>query len=255
MLLMEWRQSLKLSALQMLIVLSSCFVTQKIEALQQQQLTRASQNLGLPYLITRVTQKLGETRTTTNTKRHPVARCGSPNLSMDGPNSSPNASPGNDADNMSPSSVERKHFFSQKSWSDLKPVPSADLMQQLSGTVAGERPSRIQASLWHELHSEEVSALPSAVLVADATGSGKTLAYLLPIIEGILRDAKAEALLLRRHEPTDLGPEKVGGARRQRQRKTMNGRVRALILCPTTELAVQVGSVARAVAQARRCCA
>jgi len=62
-----------------------------------------------------------------------------------------------------------------------------------------------------------IKIIKLSVLVADQTGSGKTLAYLLPVIERLI-------------EASNEG------------RATSGGRVRALVLCPTTELAVQATS-------------
>ena len=121
-----------------------------------------------------------------------------------------------DADAV-PGRVASKHFFSQKGWQSLSPPPSGALLGAL-GAVMSERPSRIQVAAWGAVRGG------GHTVIADQTGSGKTLAYLLPLFEALLVD-----------------PPRDGSSSR-------GGRVRGLILCPTTELAQQVGCVARALA-------
>ena len=86
-------------------------------------------------------------------------------------------------------------------------------------------------------------------LIAAETGSGKTLAYLLPVIDAVKRaeaaDADAEAYkkakmdeIRRQNNPLDLEPPP-----RTNQPHPTTGRPRAIILVPTSELVVQVGTV------------
>ena len=43
--------------------------------------------------------------------------------------------------------VARRHFFSAKAWADLSPRPDQRLLDQLAGSAAADRPSRIQANI------------------------------------------------------------------------------------------------------------
>eukprot|EP01023_Acetabularia_acetabulum_P032290 TRINITY_DN30170_c0_g1_i1.p1 TRINITY_DN30170_c0_g1~~TRINITY_DN30170_c0_g1_i1.p1 ORF type:complete len:331 (-),score=46.98 TRINITY_DN30170_c0_g1_i1:2-994(-) len=110
-------------------------------------------------------------------------------------------------------------FFSKKSFKDLQ-VP-----EQLIGGLKQmgiERPSHIQ-----QLAIDLLESGKRQIIVADHAGSGKTLAYLLPIVK--LLKAEEEA----------LGKENC----------LLPNKPRAVIVCPTTELAAQVMRVARALSK------
>jgi superfamily II DNA/RNA helicase len=123
--------------------------------------------------------------------------------------------------------VSNKHFFSQKRWADLKPPLSKTLLSQMEQQrVCDGGPSRIQAASWGEIRK----GVP--VLMADQTGSGKTLAYLLPLFDQLLKEEEEAA----------SSSSSSSSSSSVRFLSAGGGRVRALVLCPTTELAVQVSS-------------
>ena len=105
-------------------------------------------------------------------------------------------------------------FFSRKTFEELGAEP--ELVQAL-GACGADKPSHVQAiGFGSILRGDDVA-------LADQTGSGKTLAYLGPLVQR-LRQTERE------------------------QGRTPGGHVRALVLVPTSELAQQVLSVAKALA-------
>ena len=114
-------------------------------------------------------------------------------------------------------------FFSADAFADAGAPPALVDALAAMGVV---KPSHIQAAALKALigGGGDAAATPRHVVLADHAGSGKTLAYLTPLAASLL-DADAT-----------LG-------------RTAPGAPRALVLAPTSELCVQVLSVARALAR------
>ncbi|KAL9131100.1 MAG: hypothetical protein Q9217_000862 [Psora testacea] len=88
-------------------------------------------------------------------------------------------------------------------------------------------------------------------LLAAETGSGKTLAYLLPVVDAIKRAEaiEAEAEIRRKaheeEERKNMSFHAVDAPPLSNAPHPTTGRPRAIILLPTSELVIQVGSVAK----------
>eukprot|EP01026_Neomeris_dumetosa_P078145 TRINITY_DN8440_c0_g2_i2.p1 TRINITY_DN8440_c0_g2~~TRINITY_DN8440_c0_g2_i2.p1 ORF type:complete len:519 (+),score=62.43 TRINITY_DN8440_c0_g2_i2:215-1771(+) len=114
---------------------------------------------------------------------------------------------------------KKKGFFSKKSF---KEIGVSDKLMEVLNKMGIWRPSHIQElaiQLYEEGHRR--------ILMADHAGSGKTLAYLLPIVKEL------------REEEDILGKENT----------LLPYSPRAIVVCPTTELAAQVVRVCRALAK------
>jgi len=109
-------------------------------------------------------------------------------------------------------------FFAGVSWEALG---VGEELRVALEAVGAQKPSHIQAAAWRLLCSPQPAAVSPHCLLVDAAGSGKTLAYLAPLLHSLRR---AEAAGAPRAAP---------------------GRVHALVLAPTSELAAQVMGVAR----------
>jgi superfamily II DNA/RNA helicase len=116
----------------------------------------------------------------------------------------------------SDSTVNGQFFYSKKSFEEVG--ANMDVMGGLFRAFSMTRPSRIQAISYQDLYDGETSIL------ADQTGSGKTFAYLLPLLQRLLE--------LQRNGTIPQAPSRSPYL---------------VVLTPTTELAEQVGAVARAV--------
>jgi len=110
-------------------------------------------------------------------------------------------------------------FFAAASWAEMG---VGDELRGALAAAGAARPSHIQAAAWRLLGGAQPAAASPHCLLMDAAGSGKTLAYLAPLLHAMRR---AEA----------------GGGARAAPRAP-----HALVLAPTSELAAQVLSVARA---------
>lgn len=103
------------------------------------------------------------------------------------------------------------------------------VLRRAVAALGFERPTSIQASL-----------VPAAITGRDViglapTGTGKTLAFLMPVAHRLLSDPP----------PILKGPRKRG-TRQSGRRVDPRSRLRAIILCPTRELAQQVAKDAQA---------
>jgi len=103
-----------------------------------------------------------------------------------------------------------KGFFSERTFAAVG--ASEELVAALA-SVGAETPSHVQA-----LGFKKILAGGDTIL-ADQTGSGKTLAYLAPIVQALRAAEAADG-------------------------RTPNGKIRALVVVPTSELAQQVASSA-----------
>ncbi|KAL1508384.1 hypothetical protein AB1Y20_004494 [Prymnesium parvum] len=107
-------------------------------------------------------------------------------------------------------------FFSEASFEALGATPELAAALRACGA---ERPSHVQAIGFKPVFRGE------DVVLADQTGSGKTLAYLAPLVMRLRKQELEEG-------------------------RTPSGRVRALVVVPTSELAQQVLAVAKALSAA-----
>lgn len=87
---------------------------------------------------------------------------------------------------------EKKLFFSQKTFESMG-LSSA--MIQCVDALGFTKPSKIQALSYYGINTGK------PCIIADQTGSGKTLAYLLPTLQRMLEERKAEKLGTKRISP------------------------------------------------------
>ncbi|WPH03097.1 ATP-dependent RNA helicase mrh4, mitochondrial [Acrodontium crateriforme] len=134
----------------------------------------------------------------------------------------------------------------------VSPTPIQRLtIPALLGMETGRRRSR-RRSAEDATKKEEMQQF----LLAAETGSGKTLAYVLPIVDAIKRAEKVEAEQ-ERISKAQKEKEKANDALssvfeleapKVEQSNPAMGRPRAIILVPTSELVVQVGTVIKSLA-------
>ena len=84
-------------------------------------------------------------------------------------------------DNNDKIEVEKKLFYSQKTFKDLG---LSDKMIEVINSLNIVTPSKIQAICYFGINSKK------HCIIADQTGSGKTLAYLLPTIQRMIDSRK-----------------------------------------------------------------
>ena len=126
-----------------------------------------------------------------------------------------------------PDDADEYNFFAGSRFRQLGATEGVEASLREMGI---ERPSHIQALTYGALSrgsgagAAESGETPQNVLLADQAGSGKTLAYLLPLMQRLQAMEETEG----RAKP---------------------GRPRLLVLCPTSELVVQVLGVVRQLAR------
>ena len=145
----------------------------------------------------------------TSIARHPQLECHSTSCLQS------SAGANADEDTLSSSSSSSSSSSKASSFSDLGLNPQ--VLSAVHSFPDWRHPTPVQT-----LAIPQLLQMPNPSVWCEApTGSGKTAAYTLPLLQNIL----------------------LQGKNQQKQQQSQRGRISSLILCPTRELAVQIGHV------------
>jgi superfamily II DNA/RNA helicase len=127
----------------------------------------------------------------------------------------------------------------QSGWDVPTPVQQLAIPKLLLSESATPDPTGDDYGQEEEMPSKTAVAAPDAFWCEAPTGSGKTAAYAIPLLQNLLLRRKEQ----RRQEVLAASAGGRGRSTTATSKNIKKERISALVLCPTRELAVQIGTV------------